>query len=161
VNGVLSPAHIGNVPVEEWLPFVVPVVVLYVYGRRKYRRRRDAVQRLPGASELLDASMLKRVVDRWSAADHKELSPDLVPLLYPPGPEGMTAAEVAARVHRDEAAVERLLEELQELGYLDLEGEEKPSERRVWLTITGHELLELTEHELLAAWAVAREPDAP
>lgn len=47
-------AHIGNIPVEEWLPFVVPVVALYLYGRRKDRHRRNEVERLPEAGELLE-----------------------------------------------------------------------------------------------------------
>jgi hypothetical protein len=158
---MLVPAHIGNVPVEEWLPFVVPVVVLYVYGRHKYRRRREAVERLPDASELLDERMIRRVAERWSAASHEELSPELVPLLFPPGPDGMTAAELASRIARDPVAVERQLEELQELGYLDREAGDDLGQGRVWLTIEGHQLLELTVDELLAAAVVTQQPDQP
>jgi DNA-binding MarR family transcriptional regulator len=143
-------AHIGNVPVEEWLPFVVPVVLLYVYGRHKYRRRREAVEHLPAASQMLSESVVAAVVERWAAADHKEMSADMVALLYPPGPDGMTPGELASRVQHDPLAVERLLEDLQELGYLDLEPAEDPGERRVWLTIEGHGLVELTADELLA-----------
>jgi hypothetical protein len=153
-------AHIGNVPVEEWLPFLFPVLALYLYGRHWSRRRRQAVARLPDASELLDEGMVRRVVARWSAADHTELSLGLVPLFYPPGPEGMTAAELAARIHRDPVAIEQSLEELQELGYLDLEDREDLIERRVWLTIEGQDLLDLTEDELLTAAAVPRQPKA-
>jgi hypothetical protein len=149
-------AHIGNVPVEEWLPFVVPVVLLYVYGRHRYRRRREAVEHLPEASELLNENVVKRVVERWSAADHKEVSADMVPLLYPPGPDGTTPADLASRIGRDPVAVERQLEELQELGYLDWEAEDDLGQGRVWLTIEGHQLLELTEDELLAAARVTQ-----
>jgi hypothetical protein len=145
-------AHIGKVPVEEWLPFLVPLVALYVYGRYKYRRRREALQRLPDPSALLDESIVGRVHDRWSAAGHKELSAEVVPLLYPPGPDGLTAAELAGRLDRDAGAVERLLEELAELGYVDLE-EDSAGETRAWLTIEGHVLMEVTEGELLAAAA--------
>ena len=145
-------AHIGKVPVEEWLPFLVPIVALYVYGRHKYGRRRVALEHLPDARALLDENIVARVRERWSAAGHKELSAELVPLLYPPGPDGLTAAELADRHQGHPAAVERLLEELQELGYLDLD-EDSAGERRAWLTIEGHALLELTEGELLAAAA--------
>jgi hypothetical protein len=144
--------HIGKVPVEEWLPFLVPIVALYVYGRYRYRRRREALRRLPDASALLDESIVRRVLNRWSSAGHRELSAEVVPLLYPPGPDGLTRTQLANRVHRDPAAVERSLEDLQELGYLDLE-DESAAERRVWLTIEGHALLDLAEEELLAAAA--------
>jgi DNA-binding transcriptional ArsR family regulator len=143
-------AHIGNVPVEEWLPFLVPVVALYVYGRHRSRRRRAALEQLPDAGLLLDERMLRRVMARWSAAGHSELSAQLVPLLYPPGPDGLTAAELASRVHLDRDTVEHLLEELAELGYADLE-ESDADTPRAWLTISGHDLLALSEDELLDA----------
>ena len=73
-----------------------------------------------------------------------------MPLVYPPGPEGMTPAELASRIHREPAAIEQLLEDLEELGYLDLEPAEDPKARRVWLTLQGHALVALTEDELLA-----------
>ena len=151
-------AHIGKVPVEEWLPFLVPVVALYVYGRHRNRRRREALARLPDVSSLLDEAIIRRVLDRWSTAGHRELSAEAVPLLYPPGPDGLTASELASRSHRDPAAVERSLEDLQELGYVDLE-EHSVGEGRVWLTIEGHALLDLAEGELLAA-AAQRAPAA-
>jgi hypothetical protein len=149
-------AHIGNVPVEEWLPFLAPIVVLYVYGRHRYRRRREAVEQLPAASELLDEDVVRRVVDRWATAEHTELSADVVLLLYPPGPDGLTAAELASRIHRDPVAVEKLLEELQELGYLDLEEGDDLSGRRASLTVDGHDLLGLAEDELLSVAHLSR-----
>jgi hypothetical protein len=45
-------AHIGDIPVEEWLPFLVPIIGLYVWGRRRERRGREKVRRLPDVSEL-------------------------------------------------------------------------------------------------------------
>jgi hypothetical protein len=130
----------------------VPLVALYVYGRHKYRGRREALERLPDASALLDESMIARVLERWSSAGHGELSAEAVALLYPPGPDGLSASEMAGRIPRDHAAAERLLEDLQELGYVDLE-DGLACERRVWLTIEGHTLLDLAEQELLAAAA--------
>src|ERR1700724_2349641 len=107
-------AHIGNIPVEEWLPFLVPIVGLYVYGRRKDRRRRAAVGRLPDASEGLDERTIKQIVADLSKAKHNTVSPEHLPLLYPPGPDGMSASELATRIPSDPASVERLLEELEE-----------------------------------------------
>ena len=49
------------------------------------------------------------------------------------------------------AAVERLLEELEDLEYLDLDSGENFEDRRSWLTFKGYELVEATEIALLAA----------
>jgi len=144
-------AHIGNIPVEEWLPFVVPVVALYIYGRRRERRRREAVGRLPDPGEPLDGDTVERVVAEWSAAKHSDVSPEHLPLLYPPGPDGMTAAELANRVHSDAATVERLLEQLEDLEYLELEDCEGPDGPRALLTFRGYELVDATETALLGA----------
>jgi hypothetical protein len=154
-------AHIGNIPVEEWLPFLVPVLGLYLYGRRQQRRRREAVARLPDVGEGLDGATVRRVLDRWSATDHKEVSPEHVPLLYPPGPDGMTAADLAARLHSDTSAVVRQLEDLADLGYLELEAPESLDEPRALLTPEGYDLLNITEEVLLAASprASVRGPD--
>ena len=144
-------AHIGNVPVEEWLPFLVPVVALFIYGRRQERRRREAVGRLRDAGEPLDSSTIDAVLAEWSASEHKEVSREHLPLLYPPGPDGVTAAELANRIHRDRSGVRRLLEDLAELGYIDLDDEQGVDEPRAWLTATGVDLVAMTEDTLLAS----------
>jgi len=144
-------AHIGKIPVEEWLPFVVPVVALYVYVRRRERRRRDAIGRLPDAGDPLGDETVHQVEAAWSAASHTDVSREHLPLLYPPGPDGMSAGELAARLHADPAAVERLLEELEELDYLELEERQGFDGRRAWLTFKGYELVDATETALLAA----------
>ena len=146
-------AHIGNIPVEEWVPFVVPVLALYLYGRRKRRRRREAVQRLPDPTTSLDERTVALVVDRWSSANHQDLSRTHLPLLYPPGPDGLTARELAERTHGDAAKVEHLLAELEDLGYLDIEERDGSAEARAWLTVKGHDLVYETEEALLAASA--------
>jgi len=148
-------AHIGNIPVEEWLPFVVPVLALYLYGRHKNRRRRDAIQRLPDASKPLEEGTVELVLARWAKAKHKDLSPAYLPLLYPPGPDGMNAGELAERIHVDPATVERLLEELEDLGYLDLDERDERDGPRVSLTFEGYDLLYETEAALLAQAAGA------
>src|ERR1700724_4689271 len=112
-------AHIGNVPAEEWLPFLVPVVALFIYGRHQQRRRREALERLRGAGEPLDTGTIDAVLAERAASEHKEVSREHLPLLYPPGPDGVTAAELANRIDRDRSAVQRLLEDLAELGYID------------------------------------------
>ena len=144
-------AHIGNIPVEEYLPFFVPVVALFYFGRRSERRRRTRVQRILASTEPLDAKTTSAVVAEWAAADHRELSPEHVPLLYPPGPDGLTAAELAERVHADTAVVERLLDDLTELGYIELEEDNASGAPRAWLTPEGADLANLTEDALLAA----------
>jgi DNA-binding transcriptional ArsR family regulator len=143
-------AHIGNIPVEEWAPFLVPVLGLYIYGRHKSRRRREAVKRLPDPSEPLDEATVKLVVDRWARAKRGDLSPAYLPLLYPPGPDGMSARELAERIHADRATVESLLEELEDLGYLELDGREESGGPRVSLTFEGYDLLYETEGALLS-----------
>jgi hypothetical protein len=62
------------------------IIALYVYGRHKARRRREAVGRLGDSSKALDDDTVRRVLARWSGADHGELSPEHVALLYPPVP---------------------------------------------------------------------------
>ena len=148
-------AHIGNVPVEEWVPFLFPVLALYLYGRHWTRRRRQAVNRLPGPGEPLDEDTVALVLAEWAKSDHAEVSREHLPVLYPPGPDGASAAELARRARSDPATVERLLEDLQELGYLDLEeregrAAELPPARRAWLTAEGYDLVSVTENALLA-----------
>lgn len=149
-------AHIGNIPVEEWLPFVAPVVAVYLFVRRQERRRREAVQRLPAARELLDEPTVARVLERLSDCDHGDARARHLPVLYPPGPDGLTATALANRTHCDTPTVERLLVELEDLGYLELEGEDGGAEKAL-LTVEGHDLVNLVEQELLAV-AHEREP---
>jgi hypothetical protein len=148
-------AHIGNVPVEEWLPFLVPVVALYLYGRHRDRRRTVAVQRLPQPADGLDLRAVRLVLERWAQADHAGLTPEHVALLYPSGPEGMTESELAARAHLDVANVRRALQQLERLGYVELDGLEtgdaEPQEHRVWLSVDGYDLLLVAETALLGA----------
>jgi DNA-binding MarR family transcriptional regulator len=140
-------AHVGNVPVEEWLPFLVPVVALYVYGRHRERRRRALERSLPRAGEPLEEGTARLVLAHWSAADHSDLGPEHVALFCPPGPEGLTASELARRLGQDPAKVQRLLEQLEELDYLELE-QRDVGERRAWLTLRGYDLLVLAETSL-------------
>jgi len=147
VNALL--AHIGKVPVEEWLPFLVPVLALYLYGRRESRKRRHALRRLPDVSVSPQDPMLERVLSRWDRGGHRELSREHVPLFFPPGLEGASIAETAARVEARPDAVERLLRDLVELGYVELD-EGAGSERRVWLTADGYQLQHAVEDTLLA-----------
>ena len=146
-------AHIGNIPVEEWVPFLVPVLGLYFWGRRKDRRRSKAVERLPEASEALDEHTITLVVDRWTKRDFQDLSPTHLSVLYPPGPEGRTADEIAARTRTDPVIVARLLTELEELGYVEIEKRNGSDEPRVWLTMKGCDVLYETETALLSASA--------
>ena len=141
-------AHIGNFPVEEWLPFLVPVVALYVYGRHRERRRRALVQSLPQAGAALDEGTARLVLAHWSAADHEGLGREHVALFCPPGPEGLTASELAGRLGRDPAEVLRLLEQLEQLDYLELVRQDGPGEPRAWLTLRGYDLLVLAESSL-------------
>jgi hypothetical protein len=149
-------AHLGNIPVEESLPFLVPIIALVIFGRRKERRRRHELERLPAASELLDRPTVEQILARWRERRLEGVTARHLPLLYPPGPDGMTAGELASRADCDFPTIERLLVELEDLGYVDLEGEDGP-EQSVGLTVAGYDLVNATEAVLLAA---ARERQA-
>jgi DNA-binding MarR family transcriptional regulator len=151
-------AHIGNVPVEEWLPFLVPVVLLYLYGRRQSRSRRRAVKRLPGPAAPLDEQTVARVLSRWAAAAHEQIAREQLPVLYPPGPDGSTAAQIAARTGIDASSVSRRLDELAELGYLETDDQADGQERRVWLTVEGFDLANITEEVLLESLDAGASP---
>ena len=142
-------AHIGGIPVEEWLPFLIPVLALYFAGRRRNRRREAAVNRLPDPSEGLDEDATTRVLARWTQAKHA-VPREYIPILYPPGPDGKTASELAERIHADPATIGQQLEALEDLGYLELHNRDGDTPR-VWLTIKGYDLLEETEQALLSA----------
>jgi hypothetical protein len=131
------------------VPFVVPLLALYLYGRHSSRRRHRQIERLPSLAEGLDARREASVLERWAAGGHEHLRREHVALLYPPGPQGATASELAARVGRSAEEVRQALLELQELGYLDLESAE--GQERAWLTLEGFDLLTATEEVLLSA----------
>jgi hypothetical protein len=150
-------AHIGNIPVEEWLPFVVPLVALYVYGRHRERRRRAAVAVLPEGSGSLDEATVSRIVAGWRAAKYQHVSREHLPLLYPPGPDDMSILELADRTDTAPDTVETLLRQLEDGEYLVLEGG-SGSDARASLTLQGFGLVDATEDSLLTA---LREPATP
>ncbi len=154
-------AHFGKIPVEEWLPFVVPLVALYIYGRRRERRRRAAVGGLPAAHEQLSEDAMSHVEHEWAAADHADVARRHLPLLVPPGPDGFSTVELAERIHADPVTVAQLLEELEELDYLTMDEAEKLEDRPVSLTFRGYELLDTTEVALLGALEARSAPDHP
>jgi hypothetical protein len=137
-------AHIGNIPVEEWLPFVAPVVVLYLVGRRMSRARERDVLRVM-AEEALDEPTTEQILERWRRKRPNELSAGHVPIFWPPGPEGSTAAELGERLGSDPRTIGPLVEELEELGYLERDG----AGGELWLTIEGYDLLNDAEAVLL------------
>lgn len=145
-------AHIGGIPVQESLPFLVPIVALILYGRHRGRARRQEVQRLPDAAEMLDEALTARIVAEWAKGRHTGVAARHVALMYPPGPDGVSAAELAARTGEDLGTVERLLAELHDLGYVDLDGPDGAAS----LTLEGYDLLDVAESVLLDA---ARERD--
>jgi DNA-binding transcriptional ArsR family regulator len=142
-------AHIGKIPVEEYAGFIVPVILLYAYGRAWSRRHRKKVAHLPGPTEPLDERTVELVVSRWAAAKHGEVAREQLPLMYPPGPDGITVADLAERIGADRASVTRRLEDLADLGYVEFDSDER--EQRLWLTVEGIDLLNITEDALLAA----------
>jgi DNA-binding MarR family transcriptional regulator len=143
-RGAVVLAHIGNIPVEEWLPFVAPVVVLYLLGRRMTRNREREVAQVM-AKELLDERTVGEILERWRQRRPNELSSKHVPIFWPPGPEASTPGELAARLGIDLARVEPLLDELEELGYLERDG----GDGTLWLTIEGYDLMNDAESVLL------------
>jgi hypothetical protein len=143
-------AHIGGIPVQESLPFLVPIVALVIYGRRRGRHRRREVEKLPDAAEMLDERTTARVVEEWAKGRHTDLAARHVALMYPPGPDGASAAELVSRTGQGLDTVSRLLSELHELGYVDLDGSPGPDQRAT-LTLEGYDLLDVAESVLLEA----------
>lgn len=155
-------AHIGAIPVEEWLPFVVPVLAIYVYIRRRERRRRIEVQRVVDAGRELSDDVIATILEQWSAADHGELGPEHVRVMAPPGPNGATPAELAARAGHDEPGVRKALGDLSELGYVEQDAPAGGGEARVWLTAEGFAIAHVAERVVLARFAEdARPAGAP
>jgi hypothetical protein len=150
--------HIGKIPVEEWLPFAVPIVALVIYFRRKERRRRAAVASLPEASSALDDAAVVRVLAAWRDAGYAGVTAEHLPLLYPPGPDGMSVDEIAARTRADAHEVERLLDELEEHEYVELELHDDGGQVRALLTLRGYGLVGATEDALLSASSPTRAP---
>lgn len=144
-------AHIAGVPVEEWLPFVAPVVALYLYGRHRDRRRGEAVKQLADSGRSLDAGTVRLVLGEWASADHKQLGAEHLPLFYPPGPDGLTIAELSAHSGCEQPTVEQMLDGLEELGYVELDEQGSDGERRTWLTVAGYDALLVAENALLGA----------
>ena len=79
-------AHLAGIPVEEWAPFWVPVVLLLVWG---WRRERRAAPRSPSSRterDLLDSGTQRRVIAACRAAGLGEIEERHLKILYPPGP---------------------------------------------------------------------------
>lgn len=148
-------AHIGKIPVEEWLPFLVPVIALYLYGRHHNRRHERALERLPPIEQGLDDHTTRLVLDEWRKAKHEHLTAEHVPLFYPPGPDGASPSELAARTRQNRERVTQQLEDLQELDYLNLDATPNDDEQPcASLTIEGYGVLSTTEQALLAAHGI-------
>jgi hypothetical protein len=141
-------AHIGGIPVEETLPFLVPVVLLYVWARRASRKRNAALERLPGQPSSLSDAAIQRVLDTWSKTGHELLAREHVPLFYPPGIDGASREEIAARIGAEPSVVDSRLDTLADLGYIDLD-DGQGHERRAWLTGDGYLLVHAMEDALL------------
>ena len=152
-------AHIGNVPVEEWLPFLVPVVAVYLWSRHKTRRERDNLAPTEKQRRRAEEGRAALVIAHWRAAGYRELGESHVPLLAPPGPQGRNAAELAARTGSSELEVRDLLDELDELGIVEL----RPAEDgdRVTLTALGEELVDEAAHALAEPAPPAKAGAAP
>jgi hypothetical protein len=144
-------AHIAGIPVQEWSPFIVPLVALYFFGRHRERRRRGEVAQIPERSEALDPAVVEQIVAGWKEARYEEVTPAHLPLLYPPGPDGLSVAELVRRTTCDEPTVQALLEQLERAEYLDLFPAAEPGEMQASLTLRGYGLVDQTEDSLLAA----------
>lgn len=138
-------AHIGNIPVEEWLPFVAPVVVVYFVARSRRRRRAKEIAQIPEAAQLLDERTVKRVVEHWAQTRHHDLAARHVAVFYPPGPDGRTPEELAEQIGSDADSIAHLLDELEDLGYLERETGDEP----LWLSTEGFDALSEAESVLL------------
>ena len=156
--GVFVIAHLGKLPVEETLPFLVPVILLAFWARREDRKRRAALVRVADAGTRLDQATVERIVAAWAKAGHRELSSQHVPLLSPPALEGASVAQLAARTHSNPAVVEPLLDDLADLGYVEFDDAEG-RDRGAWLTADGYSVMHIVEDGILAsAGAAAKDP---
>jgi hypothetical protein len=144
-------AHIAGIPVQEWSPFIVPLVALYFYGRHREHRRREEVAEIPERSESLHPQVVEQIVAGWRDARYEAVTTEHLPLLYPPGPDGLSVAELAQRTARDEATVTQLLEQLERAEYLDLFPEAESGGMQASLTLRGYGLVDQTEDSLLGA----------
>jgi hypothetical protein len=142
-------AHIGNIPVEEYAGFWVPILLLCGYGWNWNKRRRRAVARLPGPAAPLPEATVAFVLAQWADGGHRDAGAELLPLLYPPGPEGVSAAELAQRVSADLASVTSRLEDLADLGYVEYDAAQPA--QPIGVTAEGIDLLNITEDALLIA----------
>jgi hypothetical protein len=152
-------AHIGKVPVEEWLPFVVPVVAVWVWSRYKTRREQATLPPTEKQRRRAAQGRVALVLAHWRAAGHDELGESHVPLLAPPGPQGCNAAELAARTGVSEPETRELLEELDEVGVIELLPAEDSD--RVWLTPLGEDLVDVAAHALAEPLPAAALRPAP
>jgi hypothetical protein len=150
--------HIGKIPVEEWLPFLVPFVALFIYFRRKERRRRAAIAKLPETSSSLDEATVARVLAAWSEGGYAGVSVEHLAMLYPPGPDGMSVQEIAAHTHADPELVERLLDQLEEHEYVELEVDDERAGARALLTLKGYALVGATEDAVIGTSSWTRAP---
>ncbi len=144
-------AHIAGIPVQEWSPFIVPVVALFFYGRHREHRRREEVAEIPKRSENLDPQVIEEIVAGWRNARYEAVTTAHLPLLYPPGPDGLSVAELADRTACDEATIRQLLEQLERAEYLDLFPEAESGGMQASLTLRGFGLVDQTEDSLLGA----------
>jgi len=125
---------------------------------RLIRRAGDRIERLLAAVNTEGHNAGRHA---WATADHGEVPSECLALLYPPGPDGLTAIELASRINSDTSTVERQLEDLADLGYVELDEAEGTDAPRAALTAEGYDLLRNTEDVLLATSAPAsvRESD--
>jgi DNA-binding MarR family transcriptional regulator len=94
------------------------------------------------------------VRDRMLAGLHARGFGDLTAahlnVLQYPGPDAMRPSELAARTRMTRQALNYLLGQMEELGYLERRGEPSGGARRVYLTDRGHSAME-TIREVVAA----------
>src|SRR5882757_2586589 len=89
------------------------------------------------------------VYDRLAQAGHHHLRPSHLALLKFPGPHGARPTELAARVGLRKQALNPLLNDLEELGYLQRTSDDEDRRGRIlWLTPRGMSLMRIMRETL-------------
>jgi DNA-binding MarR family transcriptional regulator len=89
------------------------------------------------------------VYDRLAQAGHHHLRPSHLALLKFPGPHGSRPTELAARVGLRKQALNPLLNDLEELGYLQRTSDDEDKRGRIlWLTPRGMSLMRIMRETL-------------
>src|SRR4029450_9081762 len=103
----------------------------------------------------------RRILDALIKHGFTDLNQSLLNVLSYPPPDGARPTELAERTYMTKQAMNYLLGQLEELGYVERRAENRSSRRLVFLTPRGWKVFEIqwsTMQQLEAEWAAALGP---